>query len=402
MDFEIEWLLLLPIFFALGWLAARAENKKQMARVRQLPRAYFKGLNFLLDNQKDQAIDSLIDVAKVDTDSVDLYFSLGYLFAQRGEIARAIKVYQNLLERDDLDSIVRHSALYKLGLVFLQGGLFDRAEGCFHSLRKTELHEQALFQLLQIYQSQQEWDSSIEIAKEMNPSPEIVLVLVHFHCERATIALCKRDVFISEQAIDAALTLMPNNIRTLLLKSRWYRLQARLTESLALLKNLVVTQPSALPLLLNDLIESYEALNTPKVAVTYLHEQALNTGSVDVLNSWLLVQEKYGDRALTEEQLHGIFLKHPSLNAFNRVLEQRLLSDSSLSEPEKRTEYKLIQTLLHKQVIQLSRYRCSSCGFEAAHYYWQCPACTRWETYPPKRLEELESVARTRAQVNGY
>lgn len=402
MDFEIEWLLLLPIFFVLGWLAARAENKKEMAQMRQLPRAYFKGLNYLLNNQKDQAIESLIDVAKVDTDSVDLYFSLAHLFAQRGEIARAIKVYQNLLERDDLDFLVKNSALFKLGLVFLQGGLFDRAEESFHFLRQTELHEQALSQLLKIYQSQQEWDSSIEIAVEMKISSETTLALVHFHCERAMIALERKDILISGQAIDVALTLIPDHVRSLLLKSRWYRLQDRLVESLALLKNLAAVQSSALPLLLNDLIESYELLKDQKLAVTYLYEQALNTGSVDVLKSWLFMQEKYGDTRLTNKKLDDIFLKHPSLNALNRVLEQRLLSDVLSENSEKSKEYEVIQGLIRKQVTQLSRYRCSFCGFEAAQYYWQCPACTRWETYPPKRIEELGSSTRTRAQVNGY
>ena len=121
MDFEAEWLLTLPVFFALGWLAARMNYKKQMAQTQKLPTAYFKGLNFLLDKQPDQAIDALIDVARVDTGTTDLYFTLGHLFAQRGEIARAITVYQSLLERADLHEQARLAALHKLGLVYAVG-----------------------------------------------------------------------------------------------------------------------------------------------------------------------------------------------------------------------------------------------------------------------------------------
>ncbi len=399
MEFEAEWLLLLPILFGLGWWAARVENRKQMARMRQLPKAYFKSLNYLLDNQHDQAIDALIEVTREDTGSVDLYFSLGHLFAQRGEIARAIRVYQNLLARDDLVDAARHNATYKLGLVFLQGGLFDRAETCFTTLRNSPMHEVALQQLLHIYQSQQEWESAIDVAAHMQQTPQIVLTRMHFNCERAQLALTQKDLPNAERAIDAALAIQANSIRAQLLKARWLLLQNRAKESRALLLKLGEEQPAALPLMTGELMAAFEALNEAQTGTAYLYAQAQSSGSVDVLNAWIEAQDKYGEPSQTEALLYALFTLHPSLNALDKVLKKRLSTSTDLLAKQ---EYQAIQGLIKKQVLQFSRYRCASCGFEAARYYWQCPACTGWETYPAKRLEELEQAKRSRGQVNGY
>lgn len=399
MNFEAEWLLVLPVFFALGWLAARTNYQKQIAQTQKLPTAYFKGLNFLLDKQPDQAIDALIDVARVDTGTTDLYFTLGHLFAQRGEIARAIAVYQSLLERADLPEQARLAALHKLGLVFLQGGLFDRAEECFKLLKGSQLHETALQQLLQIYQSQQEWAQAIDVAQQMKRTPDNEMTLAHFHCECAAHAMSKKNHLEAEREIAAALALRPTSIRALLLKANLHAAQSQHTQVVVLLKNLADTQPAAIALLVNDMMAAHEALGEPAIGLQYVYDQALTTGSVDVLNAWLTAQKKYGDASQTMARLYAVFAQHPSLNALDKVLQQRLLSEPDVVAQQ---ETSMIQGLIKKQVLQFSRYRCASCGFEAARYYWQCPACTRWETYPPKRLEELEQARHSRGQVNGY
>ncbi|MGL4768385.1 MAG: lipopolysaccharide assembly protein LapB [Formosimonas sp.] len=397
MDFEAEWLLTLPVFFALGWWAARLNYRSQMAQTRQLPRAYFKGLNFLLDQEPDKAIDELIDVARVDTGAIDLYFTLGHLFAQRGEIARAIRVYQSLLERADLPEKARLRALHQLGLVFLQGGLFDRAEHCFQTLRDTELHDVAMQQLLLIYQSQQEWRAAIEVAQHMPRTPDNATALLHFHCECALAAMKQNNHVQAESEISAALALRPNSVRAQLLQAQSQMAQGKPAQAVRLLSELAAKQPDAYPLLVNDLLAAHKALGEPEVGVRDVYAQALATGSVDVLNAWLAAQDPAS--AQTGAQLEAVFARHPSLNALDKVLQQRLQHDSDEAAQQ---ETRAMQGLIKKQVQQLSRYRCASCGFEAAHYYWQCPACTRWETYPPKRLEELEQAKRSRGQVNGY
>src|SRR5436190_4401834 len=127
MDFELWWLLGFPLFFALGWLAARVDIKQLLSESRALPLSYFKGLNFLLNEQPDKAIEAFIEVVKVDPQTIELHFALGSLFRRRGEVERAIRMHENLLERADLPQEQRVIALAELGQDYLKAGILDRA-----------------------------------------------------------------------------------------------------------------------------------------------------------------------------------------------------------------------------------------------------------------------------------
>ena len=399
MDIEAWWLLFLPLFFCLGWFAARAESKRQIAETKALPQSYFKGLNHLLNEEADQPIDALIDVARVDTGTIDLYFALGNLFGQRGEIERSIRVYQSLLDRTDLPDDARQMALSKLGEAFLKGGLFDRAETSFKQLLNGPQHAHAQTQLLYIYQSQQEWVQAIDVAQGMLKTEENTVALTHFHCELAVQAMQKKDWLMAERELNQAQTLRPHGMRVQLLKGRWYAQQERTDEALAVWRQLAEAQPDSVPLLVDDAMAVFEARGEMPQGVALLYENALKTGSFDVLNAWLKAQTKMGSQAETLAQLNVLFLQHPSLNALDKLLSKRL---AEAGDEVVQGESAMIQKLIKKQVQRLSKYRCEHCGFEAARYYWQCPACTRWESYPPKRLEELELAQRSRGQMNGY
>ena len=402
---------MLPLFFALGWFAAQWDSKKRLQESKKLPKSYFQGLNHLLDQEPDKAIDALIDVARVDTGTVDLYFALGHLFGQRGEVERSIRVYQSLIDRPDLSPAPRQSATYKLGMAFLSGGLFDRAEQCFQSLIGTAREHEARVQLLHIYQSQQEWHQAIDMAQAINQNPETAgqqsTALTHFHCELALAALRTKDWLQAQRDIDAALSQNPTSVRALLLKGQWYAQQDRHAEALQIWQNLASEQPESVPLLVNDMMKSYIASNRTQEGLDDLHQKVLQSGSIDVLDAWLNAQNQYGDATQTLAQLNELFMRHPSLNALNKLLNARIEAEKS-DQPEQtddvpaNSEEALTRGLIQKYVKQLSRYRCTQCGFEAAHYYWQCPACTRWESYPPKRLEELQNIKRSRNDVNSY
>ncbi len=167
MEIELWWLLALPAFFALGWIAARIDIKQLLKESRALPRSYFKGLNFLLNEQPDQAIEAFIEAARVDPETIELHFALGSLFRRRGETDRAIRVHQNLIERDGLSATQRLHALSELGQDYLKAGLLDRAEEIFLKLRGTERDEEALQNLLEIYQQEKEWAKAVTIANAM-------------------------------------------------------------------------------------------------------------------------------------------------------------------------------------------------------------------------------------------
>src|SRR5687768_5769225 len=144
MDLEYWWLLALPLFFALGWLAARIDIKQLLSESRVLPSSYFKGLNFLVNEQPDKAIEAFIEVVKVDPQTIELHFALGNLFRRRGEIERAIRMHQNLVARPGLGKDQKTLALYELAQDYLKAGLLDRAEELFAKLEDTQYAEPAL------------------------------------------------------------------------------------------------------------------------------------------------------------------------------------------------------------------------------------------------------------------
>jgi lipopolysaccharide biosynthesis regulator YciM len=152
MEFETWWLLGIPIFFGLGWIAARVDIKQLVAESRSLPRGYFRGLNFLLNEQPDKAIDAFIEIVKLDPETAELHFALGNLFRRRGETERAIRVHQNLLARPDLPLEYQVQAQYELGHDYMKAGLLDRAEEAFNQLVDTQYGAQARRALLEIYQ----------------------------------------------------------------------------------------------------------------------------------------------------------------------------------------------------------------------------------------------------------
>src|SRR3954470_21181980 len=157
MDFELWWLFGFALFFGLGWLAARIDIKHLLSESRQLPRSYFRGLNFLLNEQPDKAIEAFIEVVKGDPETIELHFALGSLFRRRGETERAIRMHRNLLDRGDLDDTQRLQALHELGQAYLKAGLLDRAEESFARLRGSTYRGEALRFLLDIYQQEKDW-----------------------------------------------------------------------------------------------------------------------------------------------------------------------------------------------------------------------------------------------------
>ena len=167
MDFELWYLLLFPAFFGLGWAAARIDIRHVVKESRSLPRSYFQGLNFLLNEQPDRAIESFVEAVKIDPQTIELHFALGGLFRRRGETERAIRMHQNLIERDDIPEDLKLAAVSELGQDYLKAGLLDRAEETFERLRGTMLDEEAKRSLLEIYQLGKDWERAIAIAKEL-------------------------------------------------------------------------------------------------------------------------------------------------------------------------------------------------------------------------------------------
>ena len=196
MDFDLWWLLPIPaVFFALGWIAARIDIKHLLRESRALPLTYFRGLNFLLNEQPDKAIESFIEVVKVDPQTIDLHFALGSLFRRQGEIDRAIRMHQNLLDRADLPADKRTMATYELAQDFHRAGLLDRAEELFTKLNGTVFEHPALGYLISIYETEKDWAKAIAATRRMEELAKqpYFKEIAQYHCELAQAALLKAD-----------------------------------------------------------------------------------------------------------------------------------------------------------------------------------------------------------------
>lgn len=185
-DFEESWwLIFVPIVFGLGWLASRYDLRQMMSESRSLPNSYFKGLNFLLNEDHDKAIDAFVEVAKLDTETTELHFALGSLFRRRGEIERAIRVHQSLLSRADLPAKDQEQARFELAQDYLKAGMFDRAEEAFRQTSEGTYALASTRALIRIYEATHDWTRAIETVKHLQgllsePVPQVV----HYYCER--------------------------------------------------------------------------------------------------------------------------------------------------------------------------------------------------------------------------
>lgn len=219
MDLDFWWLLAIPVAFAFGWATSRYDLKNLLSESANLPRSYFRGLNFLLNEQPDKAIDAFIEVAKLDPETVELHFALGNLFRRRGETDRAIRVHQNLLSRTDLPVNERDHALYELGQDFLKAGLLDRAEEAFHKLADGDYALGAQRALLTIYEIEKDWNKSIATAKRIEAmgAGSLDTEIAQFHCELAQDALQRKDAAAATEQLRLALVANPQNVRATIL-----------------------------------------------------------------------------------------------------------------------------------------------------------------------------------------
>jgi lipopolysaccharide biosynthesis regulator YciM len=387
MEFETWWLLGIPIFFGLGWIAARVDIRELVSESRTLPTGYFKGLNFLLNEQPDKAIDAFIEIVKLDPETVDLHYALGNLFRRRGETERAIRVHQNLLARPDLPAEQQAQALYELGQDYLKAGLLDRAEESFNKLVSTSYAVQARRALLEIYQKEKEWTRAIEAARGLQESGagSRQREIAQFYCELAQDELVHTHPDAALAMLDNALAADRHNVRATILIGDVHL--ARDDVEAALLAWRRVEQQSVphVALVAQRLMDGYRAVDRAHEGVSLLKFYLSEATSIDLLEVvFKAVLELNGVEAanqLVSDELRRM----PTLLGLDKLLEARMMS----APPEYQSELAMVRNLVHGYAQKLARYQCSHCGFKARQFYWQCPGCSQWETYPPRRTEEL-------------
>ncbi|OYY93471.1 MAG: lipopolysaccharide assembly protein LapB [Hydrogenophilales bacterium 28-61-23] len=388
MEFEAWYLLVIPLFFGLGWVAARVDIRHVMEESRAVPRSYFKGLNYLLNEQPDKAIEAFLEVAKMDPDTLELHFALGALFRRRGELERAIRIHQNMADRADLSQDQRMKALYELGEDFLKAGLLDRAESVFRRLEGGAHALDSLRNILEIQVLTKDWRAAIETALRLEKlgCPAQNADTAHYYCELALGAMLKGDIEIARGELEHALLENKRSARAWMLLGD---LEAKLganDAAIAAWRRLEEVNPAYLPIVSERLTQAYGRGGRQDEAIALLKAYLERRPSPDLLHFLFqtVAQARGWDaaRQLAAEELK----RHPSL----RALDDYLQASNAMQSPDQAdqgVENRLAQDLVHRQVSRNAYYLCSSCGFKARQYFWQCPACARWESILPEREE---------------
>ncbi len=384
-EFEYWQLLLFPLFFGLGWAAARVDIRHLVKESRALPRSYFQGLNFLLNEQPDRAIEAFVEAVQVDPQTIELHFALGSLFRRRGETERAIRMHQNLVGRDDLPQDLKLQALAELGQDYLKAGLLDRAEEIFDKLRDSDLAEDAKRNLLEIYQLEKDWEKAIAIASEL-PDLASHREIAEYYCELAAAEIMRSRRDLAAVYLQTAFERNRKCVRASLLLGDIQFQQDQLLAAIETWQRIEQQDPPYLALVAQRLLDAFRKLDRREEGLQLLRGYLEHYPSLDLLDVvFQLVLEGDGPEAaykLVRDELK----RNPTLLGFDKLLEARLL----VTAPENRPDLDLAKGIVQGYTRRLARYRCDNCGFKARQFYWRCPACGGWETYSPKRTEEFD------------
>ncbi|KAA6118861.1 lipopolysaccharide assembly protein LapB [Cupriavidus cauae] len=416
MNFETWWLLALPLVFGLGWMAARLDLRQAISEQGALPRSYFKGLNFLLNEQPDKAIDAFIEVARLDPETTELHFALGALFRRRGETERAIRVHQNLATRPDLPDTEREHALYELGQDYLRAGLLDRAEDALRALMSGPYAASAKRVLLELYEVEKEWRKAIDAARELQSATQqdYSVQIAQFCCELAQDALQRKQADEAIGWLEQALRENPKNVRAPILLGDVAMASGDLGAALGHWLGIERQDASYLPLVADRVVKAYRDLGEQGKALEWLRG-LLKTGlAPELLDTAYRTELELAGPAAAAALMREQLRRQPSLQALTRYFDAR----AALAAPAPATadvaegngapaadaanatadatpadataqEDAAIRDLLQLRTRNLARYTCRECGFRARLFYWQCPGCNRWESYAPRRTEAL-------------
>jgi len=383
MEFSLSWILLgLPLAFALGWLASRFDLYQIRLEHRQAPKAYFKGLNYLLNEQQDQAIDAFIEAVQKDPDTSELHFALGNLFRRRGEYERAVRVHEHLLSRGDLSQADRHRAQHALALDFLKAGLLDRAEDALNKLEGTAFETEARLALLANYERSRDWALAAQVANKLESAKQgsFHQRLAHYLCEQAADDLAQGQVDTARERLQEAVAKAPEAARARMALAQLQTDSGDLASAQQTLLDAMTHAPTAIPLMAKPLADVALRLGDSRLALEQLQTVYAHSASLDVLEA--IVRLSADHTAATERDWYARHLaQEPSLVAATRWIAGEKFEDEQF-HPQ-------VQRALDHAIKPLLRYRCAACGFEATQHFWQCPGCQTWDSYPAKRVEEL-------------
>ncbi len=389
-EFEYWWLLILPLFFTLGWIAARVDIKQLISESTILPAAYFKGLNFLISDQHKKAVEAFSEAIHANSDSLELHFALGSLFRRTGETDRAINMHLNLLDKTELTDNQIDAVKAELAQDYLKAGLFDRAEELFKNLKDKRYHQPALRALLEIYVREREWLHAIETATELERLSGIPFrrEVAQYHCELAVNAMIDQQSDQVRLHLANALNENKKCVRANVLLGDVEVQSGNHAAAISHWKHIEFQQPEYLGLIAPKLLKSFAALGQASEGIDLLKNYLENYKLPSLMSALYeaTITEEGADSAATLAR--NELIRKPSLQTLDQLLQARAMSETD-NNSKGYQDIQLMQQTVRNAIGNRAAYYCNQCGFRAKQYHWQCPACNAWESLPSEPSEAI-------------
>lgn len=383
--FELLFLLL-PIAAAYGWyMGGHSAKQKYQNESNRLSREYVDGLNFLLSNQKDKAVDLFLDMLKDDSGTLEAHLTLGNLFRSRGEVDRAIRIHQALMESSSLTFEQRLLAIQQLGRDYMTAGFYDRAEDMFIQLIDEEdFQEYALQQLIIVYQSTSEWNKAISAATKLVKlgNTKYNQDIAQFYCELAALSIAADDLNKSLFYLQKSISADTNCARTSLMFGRVLMAQGNYEKAIEHLTQILIQDKAFVGEALPFIKDCYLSLGQEDALRNFL-KQCVDSDSGNAAELMLadMIEKKTG-RESAQYYIYRELVKHPNLKGFYRLMDYHL---ADAEEGRAKESLLLLRNMVGVQIKAIPNYRCERCGFTVNSIYWLCPACRSWSTIKPIR-----------------
>ena len=379
---DLLWFLL-PVAAAFGWFAAkRSKGKAGSCADSILGAEYIKGLNYLLNEQQDKAIDVFIRMLEVNSDTVETHLALGNLFRKRGEVDRAIRIHQNLMARSSLNTEQRADAVLELGQDYMKAGLFDRAEGLFKELIDSNVYLSTVLPLLlDIYQQEKDWENAIVIADQMGFVGEqpAKAVIAQFYCELADNARARGDSDAAGKLLMRASEYYPHCARSRFIAANLAVQRGDYQTALNAYQQVADRDIELLPEILDDMHTCHVELGTEEAFINYLHEAITRYAGISpVLALADMLSHAEGDESAANF-IAGELGKRPSVRGLSRFIDLSLARSEGAAHDNLLTLKNMTDQLLENKPV----YKCRDCGFYGKALHWQCPGCKYWNTIKP-------------------
>ena len=378
--------LLLPVAAAYGWyMGRRSAQQSKQDDASRLSRDYVAGVNFLLSNQQDKAVDLFLDMLKEDTGTVEAHLTLGNLFRSRGEVDRAIRIHQSLMESASLTYDQRLLAVQQLGRDYMAAGLYDRAEDMFKQLvDETDFRLSALQQLLQIYQATSDWQSAIEVAERLVKlgKEKHRGEIANFWCELALQQMAANDLDKAMALLKKGAAADRNSARVSIMMGRVWMEKGDYAKAVESLERVIDQDKELVGETLEMLQTCYQQLDKADEWVVFLRRCVEeNAGATAELMLAQILEQREGVEA-AQNYVTRQLERHPTMRVFHKLMDYHL---NEAEEGRAKESLGVLRNMVGEQVRSKPRYRCQKCGFTAHTLYWHCPSCRSWATIKPIR-----------------